>query len=203
MPEAVDGISRTLGILPISRPIVSIFSQQNIGVVAEAAQGRRVHRVEGAVAHRLVDLAHVAADRGGDDQDRAGILRHDPAGRLDAVDPRHDQVHQDQVGAVAPGHRDRLGARRRPSRRPGGRAPTDTTRRSASRARAMSLTIPILIASGFADQVGHRVEERLVVEAALGQVAVGAGVEAAHPVLLAVLVRDDHDGHRLQPAGLP
>ena len=35
-------------------------------------------------------------------------------------------------------------------------------------------------------------------EAALGQVAVGAGVEAAHPVLLAVLVRDDDHGDRLQ-----
>ena len=38
---------------------------------------------------------------------------------------RHEQVHQDQVGAVGPGQLDRLGAVARPARRPRGRATDD------------------------------------------------------------------------------
>ena len=43
-------------------------------------------------------------------------------------------------------------------------------------------------------------EQGLVVEAAFGQVVVGAGFEAAPPVFLAVLVGDDHHRQRLQIA---
>ena len=53
-----------------------------------------------------------------------------------------------------------------------------------------------------ADQVDDRFQERLVVEAALGQVAVGPGVQTANPVLFAVLVRDDHHRERLEPGVL-
>ena len=65
----------------------------------------------------------------------------------------------------------------------------------------MSLTIAILIRSGLADQVDDGLEEGLVVEAALGEVVGGAGVEATEAVFLAVLVRDDHDGQGLVAAG--
>src|SRR5271166_2658289 len=53
-----------------------------------------------------------------------------------------------------------------------------------------------------ANQVYHRIQERLVVEAALGQVEVGAHVEAADPVFLTVLVRHDDHGNGLQPGVL-
>ena len=53
-------------------------------------------------------------------------------------------------------------------------------------------------ARGLADQVDDRLQQRLVVEAALGQVVVGAGLEAAQAVLLAVLVGHDHDRQRFQ-----
>ena len=74
------------------------------GGTREAAPGAQhggIDRVQSAVAHRLVDLVEVAADGRGDNHDRAGALGHDPPGRLGPVHPRHEQVHQDQVGAIA------------------------------------------------------------------------------------------------------
>src|SRR5208337_1581641 len=53
-----------------------------------------------------------------------------------------------------------------------------------------------------ANQVYDRIQERLVVEAALGQVEVGAHVEATDPVFLTVLVRHDDHGNGPQPGVL-
>ena len=39
-------------------------------------------------------------NRRGDDEDRAGRLLHDLPRGLDAVQPRHDEVHEDRVGPV-------------------------------------------------------------------------------------------------------
>ena len=52
---------------------------------------------------------------------------------------------------------------------------------------------------GLTDQVGHRGQERLVMEATLGQIRVGAGVEPADPVFFPVFVRDDDHRNRLEP----
>ena len=64
------------------------------------AEGRAPDGVERARAERVVDALQVALDRRGDDQDRAGRAPHDAARGLDAVHHGHDEVHQDQVGAV-------------------------------------------------------------------------------------------------------
>src|SRR5205823_4349769 len=68
-----------------------------------------------------------------------------------------------------------------------------TTRRSVSTAICWSLTMPTRI-SRLSDQFLDDVEQPVVVEAALGQVVVGARLQTAEAVLLAVLVR--HDDHR-------
>ena len=98
--------------LPTSRPISSILCRSTAAplISPRGPERRRVDRVERAVAHRLIHLAQVPAHRRRDHQDRARRLAHDPPRRLDPVDPRHEQVHQDQVGRVLPRHRDRLGA---------------------------------------------------------------------------------------------
>ena len=109
---------------------------------------------------------------------------------------RHDQVHQDQVGRLLGAALHRLGAVAAP--------PSDlvrrleaSARRSASTAMGMSLTMAILIACASPIRSTTALQQRLVVEAALGQVVVGAGLEAAPAVLLAVLVRHDHHRQRL------
>ena len=58
---------------------------------------------------------------------------------------------------------------------PGARGAPATTRRSASAAIGDIVDDADPHAAGLSDQVDHRVEQRLVVEAALGQVVVGAG----------------------------
>ena len=82
--------------------------RRRAGELAPRAEDRGVHRVERAVAHRLVDLADVPADRGGHHQDRTRPFVHDPPRGLDAVHHRHEQVHEDDVGPLAPRHRHRL-----------------------------------------------------------------------------------------------
>ena len=52
------------------------------------------------MGHRLQDEREVAGDARGHEQDGAGGLGHDPAGRLHAVHARHDEVHEDGVGPV-------------------------------------------------------------------------------------------------------
>src|SRR5207342_2725329 len=88
--------------------------------------------------------------------------------------------------------------------RPGRKA---IDRRSASIAIAESLTMPIRISGApreglgscrflcerAADEIMHCLQQRFVVEAALGEIEIRAGLKAAPAVLFAVLVADDHD----------
>jgi hypothetical protein len=97
---------------------------------AVEAEARGCHRVERAAAERLVHLADVAAHRGGHDEHRARRLPHDLARGHDAVDARHDEIHQDEIGPIARALRDRLVAVARHPRDLGAR---DAAHRAAQR----------------------------------------------------------------------
>src|SRR5271157_4971340 len=84
------------------------------------------------------------ADRGRHHQDGTGRFIHDPPGGLDAIGPRHEQIHEDQIGPISSRHRHGLLTIVGNPRHllPG----TDsTTRRSTSQAMTESLTMPILM----------------------------------------------------------
>ena len=74
------------------------------------SEDRRVDGVKRAMPHRLVDERDVAAHGRRDDEDRARGREHDLPGGLDAVHVRHEQVHENQVGAVTFRSRHRLDA---------------------------------------------------------------------------------------------
>src|SRR5436853_54571 len=63
-------------------------------------ENRRIDGIQRSGAHGLKDFGGIVVHAGGDDDDGAGTLRHDPAGGFNAVHFRHDQIHQDQVGGV-------------------------------------------------------------------------------------------------------
>jgi hypothetical protein len=78
------------------------------GHVAIRAKRGCIDRIERPVAHGLEDQVAVADRRRSNDEDNAGRLLHDLAGRLSAVDARHDQVHEDDVRTFGLGHADGL-----------------------------------------------------------------------------------------------
>ncbi len=61
---------------------------------------RRGDHVERACAHRFKNLAGLRPGVGAHEQDRAGRVGHDVPGGFHAVHAGHDEVHQEQVGAV-------------------------------------------------------------------------------------------------------
>src|ERR1019366_3858308 len=46
-------------------------------------------------------LRRLAGDVGGNDHNGAGLAGHDAACGFDAIDARHDQIHQDEVRDIA------------------------------------------------------------------------------------------------------
>ena len=87
------------------------LGEQRLRCVAKpvVGEGRRVDCVERAGAHRLVHAPRVRADAARHDENGAGRLGHDAAGRFDTVELRHDQVHQHDIGRLRDAEVDGLG----------------------------------------------------------------------------------------------
>ncbi len=71
-------------------------------------QRRGVHSIEGARAHCLEYARRIAIHVGGDHDNRTRSLGHDSPGGLHPVEPRQDNIHQDQVRAIPGAEFDRL-----------------------------------------------------------------------------------------------
>ena len=80
--------------------------QERIAVLDRAARTEHgcFHRVERSRPHRLDHQFVMPGNRRGDHEDRAGRLLHDLPRGLDAVQPRHHEVHEDRVGPVRGRH---------------------------------------------------------------------------------------------------
>ena len=58
------------------------------------------NRIDGSVAERLKHLLRMAMDGRCDHKDWARRLLHNASRSFDAINPRHDQIHQDDVGWI-------------------------------------------------------------------------------------------------------
>ena len=74
------------------------------------ADGGRLDGVECTITKCVKYFRDVTGDRRSHDEDWAGRLPHDLSSGFDPVDARHDHVHEDQIGPVATGERNRLAA---------------------------------------------------------------------------------------------